>query len=138
MKKLVSLITAVGMTGAVCGASIAYWQDGGSGAFTDASHWRNGVVPNEGWIMRFDNVQDAVVDDASMSLFRSAEYVVVGEGAVLTITNDVPAELQVNGTDSNVNYFFVSGGVVRKYGQGKLTINNGKNGVLQHMQYRCL
>ena len=133
MKKLVSLITAVGMAGAVCGASTAYWQDGGSGAFTDASHWKNGVVPNEGWIMRFDNVQDAVVDDASMSLFRSAEYVVIGGGSVLTITNDAPVELQVNGTDSNVNYFFVSGGVVRKYGQGKLTINNGKNGVLKHI-----
>lgn len=134
MKKLavMAVILTVGVVDCLWAASTAYWRDGGSGAFTDPSHWKDGVVPQSGWIMRFDNVRDAVVDDAAMALFKSAEYVVVGADSLLTIANDVPVELQVNGADSKVNYFFVSDGVVRKCGQGKLTFNNGKDGVLQH------
>ena len=90
----------------------AYWKDGGTGPFTDPSHWRDGKVPSADWQVRFDGTKDAVVDDDAMELFKSFSAIVLaGSSTRLTIKNEQDVTIQKG------RAWFVSDGLVKKIGK---------------------
>lgn len=97
----------------------AYWKDGGTGPFTDSSHWVEGKVPSEGWAVSFRGTTDAVVDDDAMDLFKSFTSIQLqGAGTRLTVRNNSDVTIQKG------NAWFVSDGIVTKIGTGTLTLDH--------------
>ena len=117
MKRLL-LFSAFAALCASAFAETAQWKSGGSGPFDNPSHWKDGKVPGAGWQVRFDYTSDAVVDDDALDLFASFGQVVLnGTSCLLTISNTVDLVLQKGLS------WFVSSGLVKKFGTGKLTLN---------------